>query len=239
MSKKGVKTAISVAFYPIKPLYSNTLIDLFNWIINDEPNRTRSTGLTIFPAIGIHPRSIPQVLSKENLQKLKTIIQNAIQEKKIIALGEIGLDSATSNEIEVFEFQLQIAKDFDFPVIVHTPKKDKKIITEKIIESLIKKGIEIGVLDHINNEIIDLTKNINLNLGLTVQIGKLTPEKFYEIINKHPDKKERLMLNSDLGRDEADLYSTIKAIEIIKNKGISEKIIELIASRNAKKLFKL
>ncbi|MFX0137621.1 MAG: TatD family hydrolase, partial [Candidatus Hodarchaeota archaeon] len=92
--KKGVTKAISVTFYPIIPLYTNTLIDLFNWIIEDEPHRTKSTGITILPAIGVHPRSIPQDLNKENLQKIKLTLQKAIEEKKIVALGEIGLESA-------------------------------------------------------------------------------------------------------------------------------------------------
>lgn len=236
---KGVKTTVSVAFYPIVPLYSSTLIDLFNWIIENEPQRTKSTGITILPAIGIHPRSIPQDLSKENLQNLRVKIENTIQEKKIVALGEIGLESATSKEIEIFELQLQIAKEYDFPVIIHTPRRDKKNITEKIIELLLKNKIEKGVLDHINKENIVSTKKINLNLGLTVQIGKLTPNNFYNIISEYENEIYRFVLNTDLGRDEADLYAAINAIDLLKDKGISKKTINLIGFANAKKIFKL
>ncbi|NVM04207.1 MAG: TatD family hydrolase [Candidatus Helarchaeota archaeon] len=237
--KKQVTKAITVSFYPIVPLYSNTLIDLFSWIIEDEPRRTKSTGITIHPAIGVHPRSIPQDLTKENLKKIQLKIENAIEQNKIVALGEIGLESATPKEKAIFEFHLQIAKEFDFPVIVHTPRRNKKEITEQSIELLLKYKIEKGVLDHIDEQNLTLAKNISLNLGLTVQIGKLTPENFYNIVNENEHEIHRFVLNTDIGRDEADLYSAYKAINILKNKGISENTIDLIASGNAKKLFKI
>lgn len=236
---KGITKAISVTFYPIVPLYSNTLIDLFDWIVEDEPRRTKSTGIIILPAIGIHPRSIPKDLSNENLQKFKLKLQNAIEEKKIVALGEIGLESANAKEKEVFDFQLQIAKEFDFPVIVHTPRRNKKEITEKSIELLLKNKIEKGVLDHIDEQNYSLAKKISLNLGLTVQIGKLTPENFYKIVNENEHEIDRFVLNTDIGRDEADLYAAYKVIKILKNKEFNKSKIDLIASKNAKKLFNL
>jgi len=235
----GVKTAVSVAFYPVVPLYTETLIDLFNWIIEDEPNRTKSTGITILPTVGIHPRSIPQDISKENLKRIRKKIEKAIEQNKIVALGEIGLESISSIEVDIFEFHLKIAKEYDIPVIVHTPRKNKRMVTEKAIKVLLNNKIEKGVLDHINKENIILASKINLNLGLTVQLGKLSPMNFYQILNEYDSEIDRFVLNTDVGRDEADLYAASKAIEMLKNKGISEKIIKLIASENAKKLFNL
>lgn len=236
---KGVKTAITVAYYPITPLYTNTLIDLFNWIIHDEPKRTSSTGISILPAVGIHPRSIPKDMSKENLKIINAEIIKAIEEKKIIALGEIGLESISSTEVNIFEFHLQIAKEYDIPVIVHTPRKNKKMITEKIIKVLSKNRIEKAVLDHINKENITVANRSEYNLGLTVQIGKLTPLNFYQIINEYSNEINRFILNTDIGRDEADLYAGINALKKLKDKNIEQKTIELISSGNAKKLFSL
>ncbi|MHA1378474.1 MAG: TatD family hydrolase [Candidatus Helarchaeota archaeon] len=236
---KGVKTAITVAFYPIVPLYTNTLIDLFNWIIQDEPRRTESTGISILPAVGIHPRSIPQDISKENLKKIRTKIVKAIEGKKIVALGEIGLESISSVEVDIFEFHLQIAKEYDIPVIIHTPRKNKRLVTEKIIKILSKNRIEKGVLDHINMEIINIGKKIDLNLGLTVQIGKLTPLNFYQIINEYEGEINRFVLNTDVGRDEANLYAAPEAVSMLEKKGINKNAIDLIAFQNAKKLFNL
>ncbi|MFX0138317.1 MAG: TatD family hydrolase, partial [Candidatus Hodarchaeota archaeon] len=139
----------------------------------------------------------------------------------------------------LFEFHLQIAKEFDFPVIVHTPRRNKKEITEKTIELLLKNKIEKGVLDHIDEQNLKSAKNISLNLGLTVQMGKLTPENFYKIVNENEHEMDSFVLNTDIGRDEADLYAAYKAINILKNKGINENLIDLIASGNAKKLFKI
>ncbi len=156
-----------------------------------------------------------------------------------MALGEIGLESATLIEKDIFEFHLKIAKEFDFPVIIHTPRRNKKDITKKSIDLILRNKIETGVLDHIDEQNLSLAKNTSLNLGLTVQMGKLTPENFYKIVNENEHEKDRFVLNTDIGRDEADLYAAYKAVNILKNNGINEHLIDLIASKNAKKLFKL
>ena len=236
--KKGVKTAISVCFYPIEPLFTKTLLDLFSWIITDEPRRTSSTGIKILPAIGIHPRSIPQDISKENLQFIKKRIIKAIEANQIVALGEIGLETISSREVNIFEFHLKIAKEYDIPVIIHTPRSNKRMITEKVVKILKTNQIEKGVLDHINKENINIASRTDLNLGLTVQLGKLNAINFYQIVYENEKLINRFLLNTDIGRDEADLYAAPKALETLKNKGL-ERHINSIANENAKKLFKL
>ncbi|MFX1453145.1 MAG: hypothetical protein ACFFCM_20090, partial [Promethearchaeota archaeon] len=66
-----------------------------------------------------------------------------------------------------------------------------------------------------------------------------TPENFYKIVNENEHEIDRFVLNTDIGRDEADLYAAYKAINILKNKGFNKNKIDLIASKNAKKLFNL
>ena len=231
----GVEAVISVAFYPIKPKFSETLEDLFRWMIEREPNRLAKIGISGFCGIGIHPRSIPGSLNP----KIYEIIEELIYRPNVVCLGEIGLEKGTQEEIEVLSRQLTIADQNNFPVILHTPGKNKREITKKIVELLESFKIERGVLDHISPENIDLAINSNLLIGLTVQLGKLTVEKLLKIIREYKDSWERFVLNSDLGIDIAEKYSVPIAVQRMVQEKMDIKLIERISFLNAKNLFGL
>ncbi len=87
-------------------------------------------------------------------------------------------------------------------------------------------------------ENIDLLLETPYFIGLTVQLGKLTPEDFVSIIREYGEQhSDRLILNSDLGRDKSDLFSCSKAVHQMLKQEINKKVIEKIAHKNAKKLF--
>ncbi|NVM29161.1 MAG: TatD family hydrolase [Candidatus Helarchaeota archaeon] len=231
----GVEAVITVAFYPITPTHTNTLEDLFRWLIKRETKRLQAAGIVCYCGIGIHPRSIPG--------KFDTKIYNFIKENmggRVVALGEIGLEKATEEEIEVLEKQLIMAKEHNnFPVILHTPGKNKRDITKKLIELLESIGITNGIIDHVSPENIDLALNTKLYIGLTVQKGKLTMDSFLQIIREQEDQINRIILNSDLGIDIAHKFIVPKTIQRMAEEGIDEKIIQKISHKNAEKLFKI
>ena len=72
-----------------------------------------------FLSFGIHPWDVDKIDIVDQLDKLN----NLCSEKKLIAIGEIGIDRAinTNMEIqkEVFIKQLEISKKFKLPVIIH------------------------------------------------------------------------------------------------------------------------
>ncbi len=74
----------------------------------------------VFTAIGIHPNELNHV-GPNDLLELKRLAQNP----KVIAIGEIGLDfyhKRSSQEIQIRFFieQLQLARELDLPVILHS-----------------------------------------------------------------------------------------------------------------------
>ena len=44
----------------------------------------------------------------------------------VVAIGEIGYDEQTPLEDKYFRAQLELAKELDLPVMIHTPHRDKK-----------------------------------------------------------------------------------------------------------------
>lgn len=96
----------------------------------------------IFSAVGIHPHEAEH-FNKDILNELRSLIEN----EKIVAIGEIGLDyyydhSPVEKQKEVFRKQMELAKEYDLPVIIHC--RDAYGDTFDILNEF--KGEVIGVM---------------------------------------------------------------------------------------------
>lgn len=75
----------------------------------------------VWAAIGIHPHEAADFLQKPEAKKQ---FEKLIQSKKVVAIGEIGLDyyynhSSKDKQIELLQWQLQLAQDNNLPVAFH------------------------------------------------------------------------------------------------------------------------
>jgi hypothetical protein len=230
MAESGIRYANSCAYYPVKPLYPETLIDLFRKLESFETERGRRVGMKIIPAFGIHPRCIPN-----NWRK----VTDFLAENAPRILGEIGLEGGSSLETEVFREQLRIAKSMDIPCIIHTPRKKKTELTEKILRILdeISFPEDLAVVDHISLETFPDVIGRGYHAGLTVESGKLSEVDVLEILEKFgPD---RIMINSDSGFTSLDYLSTSRTIGFLIKEGFAGKDLKMVAVENAKAFFKL
>ena len=73
-------------------------------------------GLKLYSAVGVHPRSIcnDYAIVIERISEL-------VEDKNVVAIGEIGLETTSKSEVEVFKEQLKLAQDLNVKVIVHNP----------------------------------------------------------------------------------------------------------------------
>jgi len=74
----------------------------------------------IYCAVGFHPTEV----KKHNLSEIKNL-EDFISHKKNVAIGEIGIDLYWDKEnlkkqIEFFETQINMAREMNLPVIIHT-----------------------------------------------------------------------------------------------------------------------
>ncbi len=91
----------------------------------------------VFSSIGYHPHN-----SIDNDPDKLRELSRLASEPKIVAWGEIGLDfyrrhSPPKKQIAAFEQQLEMAKQFDLPVIIHNRDAHREVL-----EILSKKGGE-------------------------------------------------------------------------------------------------
>ncbi len=200
-----------------------------------EPSRVEKFGIKLHVALGIHPRGIPEIREKEAIK----VLEHYIDHERVVALGETGLDSATVDEIEILKGQIKVAEKFDKPIIIHTPRKNKKQILEKILIMVKDSAIPLErvIVDHLNEETVPIAGREGVWMGLSVQPGKLEPEDVLNIVRKFGS--EKFVLNSDLGSGLSDIFSLPKTILKLKLEEISQEDIINLAYLNAKKIFSI
>lgn len=233
MVNNGIDTAISCAYYPTNISTSDVLFDHFHSLQTTEIERCKKNGLKLYVAIGIHPRNI--ATKHENILKQ---IPQLLENKNTIAIGEIGLETATQEEQEIFKEQLKIADELKKNIIVHTPRKNKKDIsktTKKILdENINPKQV---IIEHITNEIITDFIDTKYQLGLTVQPQKLSPKDVVQIIKEYGS--DRMILNSDSSFSPSDVLSVAKTKHQLELANIKRKDILKVTTENAKKFYNI
>jgi len=153
----------------------------------------------MYGTLGIHPEYVDNYTDEDIL-----FIKSNLNNKKIIAIGEIGLDYHYTKEnkdkqIELFESQLKLAEASNMPVIIHSREATldtintlKKYNVRGVIHSFsgsletakqyMKMGFLIGVNGVItfkNANLKDVIKEIPLeHLVLETDSPYLTPEPF-------------------------------------------------------------
>lgn len=95
----------------------------------------------VFLSFGIHPQCVNQ---NTNLDELKSFLIMLAKDKKLDAVGEMGFDFFTQEfknnaelQEEIFCFQLELAKEFNLPIVIHCRKANEKLFEySKVLKKL-------------------------------------------------------------------------------------------------------
>ncbi|RYJ38757.1 TatD-related deoxyribonuclease [Flavobacterium anhuiense] len=180
-----------------------------------------------FYSIGIHPWYIEETRLDEDLK----IIEEKLQTKNCLAIGECGLDKRIEVpfdlQVSVFEKQLELAQKFKKPVVIHCVAAFQEVMA-------IKKKMKISVPMIIHG----FSKNNQLAEQL---IGAGFYLSFGKYLLKNPDLKtvfqnvpnNRFFLETDI------MEESIKQVYEIacEYKGLKLKELEGIISSNYRNVF--
>ena len=114
-----------------------------------------------YPMVGLHPCSI----KKDNLEKEISHVEQMLSQNKFIAVGEIGLDlywdkSTLDLQKIAFESQIEIAKKYQLPIVIHVRDSFDKAI--EIVERLNDYNLS-GVFHCFTGNLEEAQRIINLN----------------------------------------------------------------------------
>ena len=123
----------------------------------------------VYGAIGFHPTELSNVKEEDYL-----FLEENIKNKKIVAIGEIGLDyhyENTDKELQKYHFikQLELAKKYDMPVIIHS--RDCINETYNILKDYNLKGIM-----HCYSGSVEMARMFN-KIGFLLGIGGIVTFK--------------------------------------------------------------
>ena len=196
----------------------------------------------VYGALGIHPEEIESI-TKDSFK----LIEDNINNKRIVAIGEIGLDyywtkDNINKQKEIFEYQVRLAEKYNKPVIVHSRDsiQDTYDILKKynvkgsihcfsssleMANNFIKLGYKIGIGGTItfknSKKIQEIVKSIDLeNILIETDSPYLSPEPFRGQKNKP-----------------SNVYYVAKKISEIKN--IDLDTVLKITYENSVKMFDL
>lgn len=233
MYLSGINTIVTCGFYPYKLANETVLLNHLERILYYDTRRVGEYGIDLKVALGIHPANTE---IKPDL--IYEYIYKWIKNNDIIAIGEIGLENLTEEEYTIFKGQLDIAEETKTPVIVHTPRKNKEKVLKEILAILpdhIKP--ELVVIDHVNQNIVGELIDTDYTLGLTVQPQKMDKEDAITILKEYGF--DRFLLNSDMSNKPSDPLSVAKTVRELQRLEFEKKEIEKVASKNAKKFYKI
>lgn len=198
----------------------------------------------VYGAVGIHPHEVLDITDKD-LEK----IYNLSFSKKIVAIGEIGLDyyydnSPREKQKEIFRKQLEIAALRNLPVIIHT--REAMGDTFDILNEF--KGKVKGVM-HCYTGSLEMAKRF-MNLGFYISISGVVT--FKNAVNVREMAKEipldNLLIETDSPyltpepnrgkRNESKfVWLVAKKLSELKNIEINNLIYN--TNSNARNLFKI
>jgi len=219
----------------------------------------------VYAAVGLHPIHLAEGIFKVKLDTEEQAFQtknedfdyekykNLTRSKKVVAIGETGLDyyyrpktkikleQFKNKQKEVFLKQLKLAKELNLPVIFHC-----RMAHDDLIQTIQQSNIQtIGGVIHCftgNWKQAEDYMKMGLYLGFNGIIFKLNLD---EIIKKTP--LERILIETDCpyltpspmtGRNEP-LYVKYVAEKIAEIKKLSFEEIAKVTTENAQELFKI
>ncbi len=198
----------------------------------------------IYSTCGIHPHYADKA-SEEDIQTIKSLVQ---KNKKIIAIGEVGLDyfrdhSSRANQRKLFKKFIHLKNELELPIVIHSRQAKDDVLKMLTEES----HCPINGVMHCFSEDTEYLKKI-LDLGLHVSFTCNITYKNAEPLRQTAKcvPLDRLLLETDApflspqdlrGKRNEPANLTYLVAEFSNILNVSAEEIKETTTRNAKKLF--
>ncbi|HEU0031976.1 MAG TPA: TatD family hydrolase [Kofleriaceae bacterium] len=231
MAKAGIRAIIEPAFWLGQPrTHVETFDDYFQALVGWERFRASQFGITHLCTIGLNPKEANNPKLADGVMAL---MPHYLGKDGVVAVGEIGFDDQTAAEEKYFAAQLELARTFDLPVLVHTPHRDKKRGTERSL-ALIKEQRfpeERVLIDHNNEETLPLVLETGCWAGHSIYPNtKMDEPRMAALVQKYGP--ERIIVNSAADWGVSDPLKVPKTAAAMRDVGISEADVERIVWQN-------
>jgi hypothetical protein len=170
--------------------------DYFRHLTEVEPKRAAAYGIQHFTWMCINAKEAENV---ELSRGVMAMIPEFLGKPNVLGIGEIGLNKNTRNEATVFFEHVQLALEYDQPILIHTPHLEDKYTGTRMILDMLADFSALDrsrvLVDHVEEHTARLALDAGYWAGMTLYpITKCTPDRAVDIIERFGS--DRLLVNS-------------------------------------------
>lgn len=230
MYRAGVRALVEPSFWVGQPRTSvATFVDYFDGLVGWEPFRAAQYGIAHHCTIGLNPKEANDPRCREVLE----VLPRYLAKDGVVAVGELGYDSMTDAEDEVFAAQLALARQEGLPVLVHTPHRDKVAGTRRSLDVVRESGIppERVVVDHLNEVTVSLVADSGCWMGFSIYPDtKMDEDRMVRILREYGT--EGVLINSAADWGKSDPLKTIKTATAMLAAGFDQSVVDAVLWSN-------
>jgi predicted metal-dependent TIM-barrel fold hydrolase len=231
MAAAGIRAVIEPSFWLGQPrTHVGSFEDYFLSLLGWERFRASQFGIRHFCTMALNPK---EANNPDVAQGVIDLLPRYLEKDGVVAVGEIGFDEMSEAEEGYFRQQVELARRFELPLLVHTPHRDKKRGTEFTIALIRELGFpeERVLIDHNNEETLPIVLETKCWAGHTIYPHtKMDEQRMAALVKKYgPD---RILVNSSADWGVSDVLKVPKTVAVMREHGIAEAAIETIVWDN-------
>ncbi len=195
MYEAGIVGVIEPAFWQGQARTSvGSFIDYFDMLIGWERFRASQFGIRHYCTMGLNPKEANDLSVAEEVIK---ILPRYLVKDGVVAVGEIGYDDITPEEERFMATQMELAMEYELPVLVHTPHRDKIGGTKRTIALIKEVGIaeDMVIIDHLNEQTLPLVMDTGCWRGHSIYPNtKMSEQRMVALLKQYG--LEKMVVNS-------------------------------------------
>jgi predicted metal-dependent TIM-barrel fold hydrolase len=232
MAAAGVVAVIEPAFWLGQPRTQvGSFIDYYSAILGWERFRAAQFGIRHYCCIGLNSK---EANNEPLAEAVMDILPRFLTKEGVVAVGEIGYDDQTPAEDKYFRLQLELAKEYDMLVLIHTPHRDKKRGTYRSMDVIEEHGLDPArvIIDHNNEETCKEVLDRGYWCAFTLYPQtKMGNERMVEIAKQYGS--ERIICDSSADWGKSDVLAVPKTAHLMQLRGIPQDVINKVTYENA------
>ncbi len=232
MRESGIVAVIEPAFWLGQPRTSvGSFQDYFSSLVGWERFRSEQFGIKHYCTIGLNSKEANnEALASEVMELLPLF---ACKEG-VVAIGEIGYDDMTTAEDKYFRQQVELAKELEMLVLIHTPHRNKKAGTSRSMDVCIEHGLDPSkvIVDHNNEETVQSVLDRGFWAAFTIYPNtKMGNARMVEIVRQYGS--DRIIVDSSADWGMSDPLAVPKTAQLMCDRGIREAHVRAVCYENA------
>ncbi len=236
MREAGIVAVIEPSFWVGQPRTTvGTFVDYFTSLLGWERFRASQFGISHYCTMGLNSKEANNEALAEQVMEL---LPRFAGKEGVVAIGEIGFDEITPAEEKYFRLQLEMAKKWDMPVMIHTPHRNKKVGTTRSMDICLEHGLapDKVVIDHNNEETCQEVLDRGFWCAFTIYPKtKMGNRRMVELAKIYGSK--HILVDSSADWGISDPLAVPKTAQLMLENGIPIKDVEKICYGNALEIY--